>query len=163
MSDYYDVHVAAEQRAADKLLQDRNAVHNTTFTYIQQTRGVGHRVLNIEFDVVFSAEPVFTSGAALTGITHSGFLPVCSALVLRWSRNARGAYVGVQLVVLVDLRVAAGFAPFGNLPAAGGSATPVVVVSHSLSFAGPARPVSSRAAVTQAQTIGVEDSGMGRY
>jgi len=157
---FYDVHITAEQRAGDKALQQAAAVANTSYTYVQRTRGNGHVLIGADFDVAFLSEPAFMPGASLVDIEFGGFLPIPSAMVLRWLRDARGAYVGALLVLSVDMRAAASFNPFDRgVPP--GSWTPSATVSHHLTFLGPARPRDNATEVLEAQATGPTDVDMG--
>lgn len=153
---FYDVHITAEQRAGDRALQQAAAVANTSYTYVQKTRGYGHKVVTVHFDVAFITEPAFMVGATLVDIEFAGFLPIPSALLLRWLRDARGGYIGAQVVLSVDMRAAAGFQPFGNLPAPG-SWTPGATVAHHLTFLAPSRAKLDATASTSAQATDAID------
>lgn len=128
----------------------------TSFSWIQTTIGIGFKVVDVPFDVAFSAEPVFSCGAALLSITAGAFMPHTQALVMYWIRDPKsGTFTGAAVAVDVELRFHPGFYLSKRDPA--GSDIPVATVSHHLTFTGTAIPVAKKGPATKA---GPKKTGM---
>lgn len=163
MDGFYDIHVGTEQRAADRTLQAQAAIANTHYTYVQRTNGFGYAVINVPFDVTFINEPVFMTGSALLGINYNGWMPISTAVLLRWLRDSRGGYVGAQVLLYVELRVARRFSFSSKLPpsvSVNYSVHAIPVVGHQLTFVGAARANIDATSSTQAQATGPIDVGV---
>jgi hypothetical protein len=133
-----DIHTNQAQTHAETKQQQKNAAKLTTFTFVQNTTGIGYRHIGFLFDVTFSKEPVFSYGCQLVAITGEGELPAGAAIVTHWVQDKSGRYNGVLLVAQVTTILAGGFKYSSK--SAGSPSLPKPVVAHNLTFTGPALP-----------------------
>jgi hypothetical protein len=128
------------QQMALMMQAAENGAQYTSYTWVQNTRGVGFRLMKVTFDVEFSSEPIFTYGAAMVSVSARDYMPLGHGLVQQWLRGKDGrSYVGANVALLVELRYVPGYYLKGFTQTAG-SSQPVPTLAHHLTFTAPAGP-----------------------
>lgn len=119
----FELFIAGEQRRESIAQAAENSSRPAVCTITHQTTGVGYVVMPdpLRFDVVFTTEPAFTSGAAVVKApdTRHWMYPMANAGVYKWQRDANGYYTGAYVyftvkcdpapAVVVDTTNLAGF------------------------------------------------------
>jgi hypothetical protein len=162
-----DIQVAQANYLAGLEQYRRGLPALTHYTFNQRTRGAGYHTIVVPFDVTFADEPVFSYGSALVSISGPGLLPVASAIVLRWVRSSRHAYLGAQVTLSVDLSYRPSYTTDGkqlDVHSVGSDAiTAIPVVAHHLTFTGIGHLPTKAETATKLQQATNKPTGMGAH